>query len=229
MRLAIPDDVRKAFGGKKIRSQSLKTGLRSVAMNRRLLILAHWKADIAAARERKIATREQWRPELADKSLSLDQSIDRHLLEALKNLPKGKGGTATEITARVEQFERDKEALFWDAQSLEEAGAEGLVERLRYHFEQDPTTIVDGVQSAAAITRDAMTQIAANRYASHQLRSWKHRGLCGRQLRTSRSHQSPITKARLAVFRTFRDTRKVSAKTVDPQESKLLKLSTFLT
>lgn len=227
VRLAIPEDVRKAFGGRKILSQSLKTGLRSEAMNRRLPILAQWKANIATAREQKIATREQWRPELADKSLSLDQSIDRHLLEALKNPPKGKGGNATEVMARVEQFERDKEAFFRDAQSLEDAGAEGLVERLRHHFEQDPTTMVDGVQSAAAITRDVMIQIAVNRYALTPTEVIEASGI----VRTPASYKpkSPITKARLAVFRTFREARKVSAKNIDQQESKLLKLSTFLT
>lgn len=41
--------------------------------------------------------------------------------------------------------------------------------------------------------------------------------------------KSPITKARLAEFRTFRENRNVAAKTIDQQQSKLEKLSKFLT
>ncbi|MFK7701715.1 DUF6538 domain-containing protein [Pseudomonas caspiana] len=54
VRLAIPKDVQGAFGSKKILSQSLKTGLRSEAMDRRLPILAHWKSQIQAAHKGKV-------------------------------------------------------------------------------------------------------------------------------------------------------------------------------
>jgi hypothetical protein len=53
VKLAIPADVRKAFEGKATFIQSLKTGLRSEAMTRRLSVLAGWKARIAKARSGK--------------------------------------------------------------------------------------------------------------------------------------------------------------------------------
>ncbi|MFK7698503.1 DUF6538 domain-containing protein [Pseudomonas caspiana] len=49
-RLAIPKDVQKAFGGRKIFSQSLKTGSRREAMTRRLSIIDGWKTLIAKTR-----------------------------------------------------------------------------------------------------------------------------------------------------------------------------------
>jgi integrase len=227
VRLSIPKDVQKEFGDRKILSQSLKTGLRSEAMTRRLPFLCQWKADIYAAREQKIAAREQWRPELAERSIILDRTIDFRLLEAVKNPPKGKGGTMVEIMARVEQLERDREAFLQEAQALEDAGAKGLVERLKNRFEQEPTTMLDSVQAGAAIGRDVMIQLADRRYSLTPTEINEATAIV--HTPATYKPKSPITKARLAAFRTFRERMNVSAKNVDQQESKLSKLSAFLT
>lgn len=61
VRLDIPADVRQAFGGHSVLKASLKTGLRSEAMERRLPWLAKWKAEIAAARQAKQGKGDEWR------------------------------------------------------------------------------------------------------------------------------------------------------------------------
>jgi len=66
VKLAIPSDVRQAFGGKAAFIQSLKTGLRSEAMTRRLSVLAGWKAQIKAARDKRSNRGEAWKERLAE-------------------------------------------------------------------------------------------------------------------------------------------------------------------
>lgn len=61
VRLNVPVDVRQAFGGRSVLKASLKTGLRSEAMNRRLPYLAQWKAEIEEARKAKEGKGDEWR------------------------------------------------------------------------------------------------------------------------------------------------------------------------
>lgn len=65
VRLAIPADVQKAFSGRKVLIQSLKTGLRSEAMVRRLQYLSAWKQQIADTRAGR-ALPENWAADVTD-------------------------------------------------------------------------------------------------------------------------------------------------------------------
>lgn len=226
VRLDIPADVRKAFGNRRVLTQTLKTGLRSEAMERRLPWITQWKADIRLAREQAIEARGQWRPELAEKSIELDKRIDINLLEAMKNPPKGIGGTPAEIMIRIEKFKKDRDEFLRDAQSLEDAGAVGLVDSLRTRLHLEHTTMLDAVQSAAVITRDAMINIAKQRFSLTPSEAIEATEI----MYTPNSYKpvSPITSARLAAFRTYRTKSEVADKTIDQQESKLKKLSAYL-
>ena len=66
VRLDIPKDVQLAFDNRRVLIQSLKTGLRSEAMERRHIWLAKWKADITAARDRKLSQRDEWKEKVQD-------------------------------------------------------------------------------------------------------------------------------------------------------------------
>jgi len=66
VRLDIPKDVQLAFDNRRVLIQSLKTGLRSEAMERRHAWVARWKADIKAARELKLSQRDEWREEVQE-------------------------------------------------------------------------------------------------------------------------------------------------------------------
>lgn len=70
VRLDIPADVRRALGNRRVLTQTLKTGLRSEAMERRLPWLTQWKADISAARQSKAGSGDEWR--LAQHTIGLD-------------------------------------------------------------------------------------------------------------------------------------------------------------
>lgn len=226
VRMQVPPDVRHAFGGRAKLIKSTGTSNKAEAMDRRLPILAQWKADINAAREAKSVAREQWRPDLANEGLVLGAKVDASLLQAIKSPPKGKGGTHDEILARLRQFERDKEQLIRDVQGLENEGAINLGERIRKQLEQAPTTMVDGVQAAAEITRDTVIQIAQRQYDLNRSEVDEARTLLAEP--TTYKPVSPITDRRLESFRAFRVREEVAAKTIDQQESKLRDLSAYI-
>ncbi|MHB9799050.1 DUF6538 domain-containing protein [Pseudomonas sp. MT3] len=75
VRLAIPADVQQAMGGKKVLTQSLKTGLRSEAMDRRLPVLAAWKAQFQAARNKRDNRGEAWKERVAEDAQSFSRVI----------------------------------------------------------------------------------------------------------------------------------------------------------
>ncbi|ANJ57425.1 integrase [Pseudomonas silesiensis] len=226
VRLAVPADVQHKLGAK-VLIQSLKTGLRKVAMDARLPILAEWKALIASTRAAKAAAREQWRQELADKSLALDPRVDASLLQAIKNPPKGLGGTESEIMARSEQLEHKKAALRLELQALEEEGAKGLTDEVFHLFETDPpTSMVEAVQRIAGLTRNVTVQLAQHRYGLSSTELAEAITITNEP--TSYKPASPITTARLKTYREFRESRGGAAKHVDQQVGKMERLSEFL-
>ncbi|NBA95843.1 site-specific integrase [Pseudomonas sp. R5(2019)] len=203
VRLAIPADVQKAFGGRKILSKSLGTGLRSEAMNRRLPYLTQWKAEIATAREQLKALKESWRPELAAGSLILEKDLDGMLLASVKP---------------DEDADRVKEDLlaFLDQRSP----------GLRTQLEAAPRPTVAHVQRTTQLIREAAVQMAEGTYSLTAAEVEEAKRIVHRP--SSYKPKSPITTVKLAAFRSFREDRAVDNKTVDQQESKLKKLSAFL-
>lgn len=103
-RLDIPKDVQLAFDNRKVLVQSLKTGLRSEAMERRHVWLAKWKADIKAARTKKLSERDQWREEIQDLTRR-NQSNKEQWLPTLF-MPRSKNATTPppEILAYTESL-----------------------------------------------------------------------------------------------------------------------------
>jgi integrase len=226
VRLSIPADVQKAFGGRKILSKSLETGLRSEAMNRRLPFLTQWKGEIAAARALIKDLKENWRPELAERSLALDKHIDRALLKAAKQVPEKRVATLEGIEASKNRLFDQAVALYLDAFEWEAQGAVGIVDAITAKLESIPTDRMDLVRQAADSTRDISARLATAKYSLTPAEAAEANTIYLDP--TSYKPKSPITKARLEAFRSYREARDVSAKNVDQQESKLLKLSTFL-
>lgn len=228
VRLDVPKDVRRALGNRTVLIQSLKTGMRSEAMVRRLPILAQWKADIAAAREQKIAAREQWRPELVDKGMRLEQQIDVHVLDAVKNPPKGLGGTAAEIYARSDKLDQDIQELLLEVRRLEELGATGLVERVRANLiDSESTTMVDAVMRSGQLVRDVVVQLAEHEYKLSPFESEEARELIINP--TSYKPRSPISKSMIDAWSLHLVSQIESAKTRDSHKSRIEKISEFLT
>ena len=227
VRLEIPADVRKAFGGRRILSKSLETRQRSEAMTLRLPYLAKWKAQIADARAMVKAQKENWRPELAARSAALDKLVDARLLAAAKRVPTTRTHTPDDLEEAKRKLFDLISAQYLDAFEWEGRGVKGLVELLDADHARDPAeTDVEVVQQAAALTRDYASRI--NAFVLGLTPSEASEASIIINHPTSYKPKSPITKPRLAAFRVAREGRNISPKNVDQQESKLQKLSAFL-
>lgn len=227
VRLSIPADARKAFGGRRIMSKSLETGLRSEAMNRRLPYLALWKAQISEARAQAKTLKENWRPELATRSMALHQLVDEELLAAVK-LPPGqqKLSVGNVSDADIDQFLQGRDALIKAARKWEENGPKGIAAQVVAHFDRLPSNMVEAVQASAELVQSIEAQLTAYKYGLSSSETVEANTIV--LAPTSYKPKSPITKPRLAAFRTAREEKNISAKNVDQQESKLQKLSAFL-
>ena len=211
VRLAVPVDVQKAIGGRRVLSQTLMTGVHQEALDRRLPILAAWKAQIKIAREGKPLP-EGWQDNLVSGLLELDSLKRNRKLDIIG-----------EPTAPLAVSESEVEAF-----KAKNPGFVALLERVIDH-EWD-----NGVEGELRIQEGlhrAFKKTIQNEFASmHRLSSDEHKELAG-LINNPKSYtpKSPITKARLATFRTFRENRNIAAKTIDQQQSKLEKLSAYLT
>ncbi|WP_262382886.1 DUF6538 domain-containing protein [Pseudomonas proteolytica] len=211
VRLAVPVDVQKAFGERRVLSQTLMTGVHQEALDRRLPILAAWKAQIKIAREGKPLP-EGWQDNLVSGLLELDSLKRNRKLDIIG-----------EPIAPLAVSESEVEAF-----KAENPGFVALLERVIDH-EWD-----NGVEGELRIQEGlhrAFKKTIQNEFASmHRLSSDEHKELAG-LINNPKSYtpKSPITKARLATFRTFRENRNIAAKTIDQQQSKLEKLSAYLT
>lgn len=216
VRLSIPKDVRKAFGDRKILSKSLKTGLRSEAMNRRLQYLTQWKAEIAAARLQARAPKPDWRPELATLAGELDARINEKLISASKRTLTFGVMESNEKEARTQ--------MLLNELRLGTSDPEGLLALLEIGTKSGST--LDKVQGMADFMRAAATHIATSAYDLSPTEIAETKAILRDP--TVYKPKSPITTARIEAFRKYREARNISAKNIDAQESKLVKLSAFL-
>lgn len=211
VRLAIPADVQKAFGGRRVLSRSLMTGVYQEALDRRLPILAAWKAQIKIAREGNPLP-EGWQEAV---------HIGVAGLEAMKRNRKLKiiGEQVQPLPVSnedVEIFRSQNPALTAVIEKIvDHEWGNGIDGELRIQ------EMLHGVFKKAI--KRGMTD-------KHRFSSDERQELDALISNPSGyTPKSPITKARLAEFRTFRENRNVAAKTIDQQQSKLEKLSKFLT
>lgn len=210
VRMDIPKDVREAFGGRRILSLSLKTGSREEAMFRRLPILHAWKGQIKALREGKLLG-DGWQEDVVQTledfdAITLGQK--RALVgETIPPLPdvdpalKAKLMSSPRFMEAVRLLVGDhlKDGIGGRVQ-IQDKLNRGLKGMLQKRLGTDYKLTAQQRQELETLVKDP---------ASYKARS-------------------PITKARLASFRTYRLEHHVALKTVNQQESKLLNLSEHL-
>ncbi|WP_422416975.1 tyrosine-type recombinase/integrase [Pseudomonas sp. GZD-222] len=211
VRLAIPADVQKAFGGRRILSRSLMTGVYKEALDRRLPILATWKAQIKIAREGKPLP-EDWQDAVHSAVAELE-SLKRNrklkiIGEQVQPLPVSE--------EEVQTFKSRNSALT------------ALIEKIVEH-ERDSG--VDGDLRIQEVLHGVFKKAIRREMTDKHRFSTDERQELDALINNPSGYtpRSPITKARLTEFRTFRENRNVAAKTIDQQQSKLEKLSKFLT
>ncbi|WP_347341216.1 tyrosine-type recombinase/integrase [Pseudomonas sp. MONT-RG-20F-R14-05] len=209
VRFDVPADVRKAFGGRRVMSKSLKTGSLTEAMHRRSQYLLAWWERVDAARD-GVPLAEGWQDGVLETITALDgmmQDQKRGLIG--EKVPQVEIDPAVEARMRSNpRFVAAFEA--WVRDHLQD-GMDGKV-RL---FDE----LGQGIQSLipAALTR-------SQNIPAGQLQELK--ALIA-DPSTHRS-KSPITSAALEAFRAFRTKHGVSSANIATQHKRLMHLSAYL-
>ncbi len=225
VRLDVPADVRRAFGNRRVLTQTLKTGLRSEAMERRLPWLTQWKADISAARQSKAGSGDEWR--LAQHTAGKDLQQMRAIAVNEIFTPKSPDAPPADLS----WFEALPEIV----NDLRENGRFDLAERVTNNskrlleFYEHGGTAGEGIDitnERQMIIGDIEAACIADEYDLSEKEEEEARSIVRNP--TTYKPVSPITAPRLDTFRSYRMKSGVAPKTIDQQESKLRKLSNYL-
>jgi integrase len=198
VRLAIPTDVQKAFGGRKVLTQSLKTGLRSEAMVRRLQYLAQWKQQIADARAGR-ALPESWAEDVTDALTAISQGKTLRKMQLIgENVSLPSIIPENEIIALAAMEQTGMLDILGELQDYFGDTLEGQLqfhETLANAFKE---MIPDTYAKQFSLSRDQVTEISA---LVESPNSYKPR--------------SPITQKKLDTFRVWYSSQGNVLKTVD--------------
>lgn len=216
VRLAVPADVQKAIGCK-VLIQSLKTGLRKEAMNARLPILASWKAQFQAARDKRTNRGDAWKERLAGNAHDFSK-----IFRQLKTDVALGESKPTQIDIDPADLEELRQFVFSNTESGQRRRAEADVVYAKQGLEGELAThdlahklLLETFGELIAYANDFSTpeteemQVILTNPAAYK-------------------PKSPITTARLKTYREFRESRGGAAKHVDQQVGKMERLSEFL-
>ncbi|NMY34163.1 tyrosine-type recombinase/integrase [Pseudomonas sp. WS 5412] len=216
VRLAVPADVQKAIGCK-VLIQSLKTGLRKEAMNARLPILANWKAQFQVARNKRTNRGTAWKENLANEAQDFSQLFRQLKIDAVlgetKALPDVDHADLQELHRFVfndTESGRRRRAEMNAVDTLQGLDREIAIQELAHKLilESLGELLTHEAELSTQETEEIQTILTDP--ASYKIKS-------------------PITKQRIATFRQYREARNIATKTMDQQQSKLEKLSVYLT
>jgi integrase len=217
VRLAVPADVQSAMGGKTVLIQSLKTGLRSEAMTQRLSVLAGWKAQFKAARDKRSRRGDGWKDRVAEDAQDFNQIIRQLKIDTA--LGETKTSSLDIDPAHLEEF---RQFVFSDTESGQRRQAEA---EAVYAMQGK-----DGELAAHDFAHKMVLEMWGGLIAHKNDFSATEAEEVQAILADPTTHKvkSPITKPRIATFRQHREARNVATKTIDQQQSKLEKLSAYL-
>lgn len=209
VRLAVPADVQKKLGAK-VLVQSLKTGLRREAMERRLPILAAWKAKILQARQ-GIPLPNDWQNEVIQISNELDQLTQNRKLNLVGVVAPPLPAINAEIEARLKNNPRLVAAFEAFAKEHLKDGMAGkvrLLDEINNKFRLMIPKAMDRIYNLSSDRQAEITSIVM----------------------TPSIHRktSLFTNTRLTAFREFREGRGGAAKHIDQQVSKMERLHKYL-
>lgn len=228
VRMQVPEDVRSAFGGRAKLIKTTGTSNKAEAMVKRLPILAAWTEQIARARAEKAAARELWREEVAAIGQEIRSHRDTAILKAINEPPERVTvGSKDEAAALIEQHTQTIHQLLEGLREYEQQGADGLRESVATQLTSRPdATPVEHAQFTAAATQKALVQMTHKRMGLTPAELAEAGAIAAKP--EIYKPRSPITPSRLAAFRAYREKAEIAPKTVDQQESKLSKLSSYL-
>ncbi len=213
VRLAIPEDVRFFFGGRKLLSKSLKTGLEREAKDRARVVLVEWKAQIEQAKRFKAEQADGWKDHAAETSTKLAAFLEERVLEAT--------GTRTPSPVPPEVLERLNAAAV-EPMPLLQTG-------ISHQFDLRGKDVVGQITEHQKLV-DFFKQATA----LHLQRDYSLNGAETDQLQAILSDpkqykpRSPITPSRLDSFLTHLERKGTAAKTVDQVCRRVALFSSYL-
>lgn len=215
-RLAVPADVRAAMGGKTVLIRSLQTGLRSEAMERRLAVLAEWKAQIAQAREKRAARGDAWKEPIAN--------VAHGFAQATRKL---KTDVALGEAEEPSTFDTEEVAALY--RGLFDDSPEGRLRREKADRVYAMTGL-EGELASVEFAKEMALEVMEKVFGVTQGLSPAEQEEAQLILDDPKAHQpkSPITTTRLKAFREFRESRGGAPKHVDQQVRRMEDLSKFL-
>lgn len=83
-RIDVPDDLRPAFGNRRILSKSLRTGDKVLAKELAASQIGQWKAEFRSLRDARIRAGDQWKADLATKAKAHLVKADEVILAAVR-------------------------------------------------------------------------------------------------------------------------------------------------
>lgn len=213
-RLAVPADVRAAMGGKTVLIRSLQTGLRSEAMERRLVVLAEWKAQIAQARGKRAARGDAWKEPVALAAQDLAQKIRKMKTAVVLGEEDQTNLGTSRLKSSFTSFNRIPEL---DSRQEE-------AERI------SAMPGIDGKVANIVLANEIALDMLARRFGAMHDLSPAELAEAQLLLKDPKAHKprSPITPARLKAYREFRESRGGAPKHVDQQVGKMDRLSDYL-
>lgn len=212
VRFDVPADVRKAFGGKRILSKSLKTGSLTEAMHRRSPYLLMWRDQVQAARA-GVPLPENWQQDV----IEIAEKIDTHTRDNKRALLGEVNPNAAQadpaLLAQIMAAKPDVIPAF--AQLMMERHKEGLAGQVK--FEEELAEAMKG-----ALQRRLAKTFKVSREEQAEIQALVSNPVVYKP-------KSPITAAALAAFKEFRTKQDVSLAYIEVQEVRLLRLSAYIT
>lgn len=197
VKLAIPADVQSAFGGRKVMIRSLKTALRSEAMDRRLAHLSTWKKMIQAARAAK-ALPENWAEHVSFAASSMNTATllkKRQLIGEKVAIPSP---------------DYDEQLV---TEALEKAGLTEAIAELRNYFGNSMDGQLQFQENLAAIFKELIPTAYSSQFTLSANELDNIRALVSSP--ESYKPRSPYTDKKLDAFRRWYETFGKRARTVD--------------
>lgn len=213
-RVDIPVDVQPALGGRKVLSQSLKTGNKFVANRLARLKVTQWKGLFDSIRQEKLASRDIWREELSIQSGSMQQG-----LKQLAMMSVTRPNTLVPMQLDVDDewqklSEADRAPMLEKYRALSSAFSSGKLDRIAYmqqSAELDKQVILLAKKQQYKLTPEEVEDalLIANNPASYK-------------------SKSPISTAAIESFQKYQEEQTDNSRTISVILSKLKRFGKWL-
>ena len=233
-RMAVPDGVRHAFGGRAKLIKTTGTSNRAEAKGIAMLIAGQWKAEIKAAREAKAGNADEWR--LAQHTVGLDlqekrtQGISSLFTPALtKSSPLSQESEPADIEGLFL-------ALLRAAEDLHDQGQHEILARLTRYARKYGDILENGATAGAgadlhsellSILADMEATAIAGEYNLSKTEHQEAQEIVHNP--TIYKPRSPITPSMIEAWENHLTSQIASEKTRDTHRARLEKISKYLT